>query len=272
MKIAIAGKGGVGKTVIASSIAWCLARTGYTTLAIDADESPNLALSLGLSQEEAARIVPILENEELIRRKTDTGFSGVYNLNYSVDDIVGDFSIATPAGVHLLVMGAVKAVGSGCACPANSLIQAMLHHLVVERDEALVLDMEAGVEHLGRGTAEDVDSMLVVSDANKKSLITAGTIASLAREAGIPHIELVGNRVENCGQQAIISTFASQHQLPLLGVVPYDLAVTQAGIQGSSTLTLDGTSAFQAIEKLTGKLTEVKMKDAIKVSQKGGKA
>jgi len=263
MKIAIAGKGGVGKTVIASGIAWSLARAGYTTLAIDADASPNLALSLGLSQEEAARIVPILENDELIRIKTGTDFSGVYNLNFSVDDIVRDFSIPTPAGVHLLVMGAVKSMGSGCACPGNSLIRALLRHLVVERDEVVVLDMEAGVEHLGRGTAEAVDWMLVVSDANKKSLITAATIANIAREAGISHIAMVGNRIGNGAQKDIISTFADQHDLPLLGAVPFDCAVVQAGINGSSILTLDGTSAFRAIEKITCQLTPVTMNEAI---------
>ncbi len=269
MKIAIAGKGGVGKTFIASGIAWSLARAGYTTLAIDADESPNLALSLGLSQEEAARIVPVLENEELIKRKTGTDFSGVYNLNFTVDDIVRDFSIPTPAGVNLLVMGAVKAVGSGCACPANSLIRAILHHLVVERNEAVVLDMEAGVEHLGRGTAEDVGWMLVVSDANKKSLITAGSIASLARDAGIPRVEMVGNRVENDQQKEIIRAFADQQGIPLLGVVPYDGVVMQAGIQGNSTMTLMDTSALRAIEKLAGLLTSAATNDAIKSGKAG---
>ncbi|WP_174591544.1 nucleotide-binding protein [Methanocella conradii] len=264
MKIAIAGKGGVGKTFIASGIAWSLVRAGYTTLAIDADESPNLALSLGLSQEDAARIVPILENDELIRRKTATEFSGVYNLNFSVDDIVHDFSIPTPAGVHLLVMGAVKSAGSGCACPANSMVRILLHHLVVERDEAVVLDMEAGVEHLGRGTAEAVDWMLVVSDANKKSLITAATIANLAKELGIPHIEMVGSRIENDIQKNIVTAFADQHDLPLLGVVPFDSAVMKAGIQGSSTLTLYGTSALLAIDKITAQLIHATKKDATK--------
>jgi CO dehydrogenase maturation factor len=255
MKIAIAGKGGVGKTVIASGIARSLARTGYTTLAIDADSSPNLALSLGLSPEEAAKIIPVSENDELIKRKTGTGFSGVYNLNFSVDDIVRDFSMHTPAGVHLLVMGAVKSMGAGCACPGNTLIRSLLRHLVVERDEAVVLDMEAGLEHLGRGTAEAVDWMLVVSDANQKSLITAATIAKMAREAGISRVALVGNRIENNEQKDIVSAFAGQHDLPLLGVVPFDKAVVQSGIQGSSVLSIEGTLAFQAIEKISRHLT-----------------
>jgi len=264
MKIAIAGKGGVGKTVIASGIAISLVRAGYKTLAIDADESPNLALSLGLSQEEAAGIVPVLENDELIKRKTGTDFSGVYNLNFSVDDVVRDFSMPTPAGVHLLVMGAVRSAGSGCACAANSLLRAMLHHLVVERDEAVVLDMEAGVEHLGRGTAECVDRMLIISDANKKSLLTALTIAGLSREAGIPHVELVGSRVENNGQNDIISAFADQNNLPLLGVVPFDDAIKQSGINGIPIITLNGTPGMRAIEKIMSQLTTNDLK--------GGKA
>jgi len=255
MKIAIAGKGGVGKTVIAGCIAWSLARDGYTTLAIDADSSPNLALSLGLSPEEAARIVPVLENKELIEKKTGTGYSGVFNINFTVDDIVRDYSMPTPAGVNLLVMGAVKAMGAGCACPGNTLIRSLLRHLVVERDEAVVLDMEAGLEHLGRATAEAVDWMLIVSDANQKSLITAATIARMARESGIGHVALVGNRVENNEQREIVSAFASQHDLPILGVVPFDPAVVHSGIHSSSILSLDGTPAFRAIENIRRNLT-----------------
>jgi CO dehydrogenase maturation factor len=261
MKIAIAGKGGVGKTVIAGCIARALARDGFTTLAIDADSSPNLALSLELSPEDTAKIIPISENAELIRKKTGTGFSGVYNLNFFVDDIVRDYSMPTPAGVHLLVMGAVKSMGEGCACPGNTLIRALLRHLVVERDEAVVLDMEAGLEHLGRGTAEAVDWMLVVSDANQKSLITARTIARMARDASISHIALIGNRVENREQKEIITAFASQHDLPLCGFVPFDAAVVHSGIHGSSILTLEGTPAFRAIEHIARHMA----------SQKGGK-
>ncbi len=256
MKIAVAGKGGVGKTVIASGIALSLARAGYTTLAIDADPSPNLALSLGLSREEEARIVPVVENEGLIKMKTGTDFMGVYNLNFSVDDIVRDYSVPTPAGVHLLVMGAVKSAGAGCACPANSLVRALLRHLVVERDEAVVLDMEAGVEHLGRGTAEAVDWMLVVSDANRKSLAIASTIAKMAREAGISRVAMVGNRVESEEQKGIISSFASQHEIPLQGVVPFDCAVVDSGINGSSVLALAGTPALESIEKLALRLID----------------
>ena len=248
MKIAIAGKGGVGKTLIASGLAWSFARAGYTTLAIDADPSPNLALSLGLSAEETGAIVPISENEVLIKKKTGTSFPGVYNLNFPVDDIIRDFAVSTPAGVHLLVMGTVKSMGSGCTCPANSVTRALVRHLVEKRNNAVVLDMEAGIEHLGRGTAEQVNMMIVASDANKKSLTVAAAIARMAQDAGIPRVELVGNRIANPDEEAIVLSFAREHQLHVLGLVPFDPAVARSGIAGSPVMALEGTPAQSAIE------------------------
>ncbi len=205
MKIAIAGKGGVGKTLIASGLAWSFVRGGLTTIAIDADPSPNLALSLGLLPAETNAIIPISENETLIQKKTGTSFPGVYNLNFSVDDIIRDFAVSTSSGVYLLVMGTVKSMGSGCTCPANSVTRALIRHLVVDRDDAVVMDMEAGIEHLGRGTAEQVDMMIVVTDANKKSLSVAATIARMAQDAGIHRVELVGNRIANPDEDTLVT-------------------------------------------------------------------
>lgn len=250
MKIAIAGKGGVGKTLIASGLAWSFVRGGLTTIAIDADPSPNLALSLGLSTEKTTAIIPISENEALIQKKTGTSFPGVYNLNFSVDDIIRDFAVSTPSGVHLLVMGTVKSMGSGCTCPANSVTRALVRHLVIDRNDAVVLDMEAGTEHLGRGTAEQVDMMIVVSDANKKSLVVAATIARIAQDAGIQRVELVGNRIANLDEETLMRSFALEHQLNVLGIIPFDPAVVRAGIAGSPVMALEGTPAFHAIERI----------------------
>jgi len=257
MKIAVAGKGGVGKTLVASGIAWSLARSGLTTIAIDADPSPNLALSLGILEKDAAAIVPVSENDSLVRKKTGTGFPGVYNLNFSVDDVVRDFSVATPTGVHLLVMGTVNSMGSGCTCPANSVIRTLLRHLVIERDEAVVLDMEAGIEHLGRGTAEGVDIMLVVSDANKKSLAVAETIGRMALDFGIPRVELAGNRIGSEAEKKTIDRFAQEHNMPILGFIPYDPDVFSAGIRGEPVTALQGTVALQSIEEITTKITRI---------------
>lgn len=250
MKIAVAGKGGVGKTLVAGGIAIYLAQAEHTTIAIDADPAPNLALSLGISFQEANEITPVSENAELIQAKTATTYPGVYSLNFTVNDIVSKFSVPTPAGVNLLVMGTVKSMNSGCSCAANSVIRALIRHLIVERDEAVVLDMEAGLEHLGRGTAEGVDCMLVVSDANAKSLDTAGKIAAMAKNSGIPHTMLIGNRIQTGSQKNTVKDFAASHSLQVAGNIPFDPAVAEAGISGDSLLTLAGSPALEAIEKI----------------------
>lgn len=250
MKIAIAGKGGVGKTLVAGGIALSLARSGYTTIAIDADPTPNLAVSLGIPLQEANAIQPVSENADLIRAKTGTGYPGVYSLNFSVRDIVKKFSVPTPAGVNLLVMGTVRSMDAGCSCAANSVIRALIRHLIVERDEAVVLDMEAGLEHLGRGTAGGVDCMLVVSDANAKSLDTAGKISAMAQDFGIPATMLIGNRIQNNSQKHGIQEYADRNGLQVAGFVPFDPAVADAGIAGESLLTLTGSPAMKAIEKI----------------------
>ncbi|MDD1674016.1 MAG: P-loop NTPase [Methanomicrobiales archaeon] len=254
MKIAVSGKGGVGKTFIAGTLAWLFAREGKPVIAIDADSSPNLALSLGISPEQAEQILPVSENKELIDLKTATEFPGVYNLSFTVDDIITRYALPTPAGVHLLVMGTVAAMGSGCACPANMVVQALLRHLVVHRGEVVILDMEAGVEHLGRGTADHVDLMLVVTDANGKSLHTARRIAHLSEGSGILRVTILGNRIENAEQQHLVQEFCHRYTLPLLGCVPFDPLVRDAGLRGGSVFPVQDGEALRSLEKIRKKL------------------
>jgi CO dehydrogenase maturation factor len=254
MKIAVAGKGGVGKTLVAAGLAWSFSRRGFRTIAVDADPTPNLGVSLGLSIREASAILPISENASLIESKTRTGFPGVYSLTFSVDDVIRDYAVPTPSGARLLVMGTVKAMGSGCSCAANTVLRNLIRHLVVDRDEALVLDMEAGLEHLGRGTTEGVDVMLVVTDANAKSLETARIISRMAAESGVPNVILAGNRIGSEDEMRIISVFARENESRLVGMIPFDPAVIKAGIGADPVMVLEGTPAMKEIERITESL------------------
>ena len=250
MKVAVSGKGGVGKTLIAGGLASGFASRGLKTMAIDADSSPNLALTLGLSTEESRKIVPISENKELVDSKTSTGYSGVYRLNFTVDDIIRNYAISTPLNASLIVMGTVKAMEAGCMCAPNSVIRAMLRHLIVERDEAVVLDLEAGVEHIGRGTARQVDALLIVADSNLKSLEIAKRIYDLASKAGMQHLYLVGNRVMNPTQEEAIRHFAEENELPVLALIPFDTKITEADMLGKTPLKHKEISAVQAIDNI----------------------
>ncbi len=250
MKIAVAGKGGVGKTLIAGGLAIGFVERGLKTIAIDADSSPNLALTLGLSTEESRKIIPISENKGLVESKTSTGYSGVYRLSFTVDDIVRDYAVKTPFGVNLVVMGTVKAMESGCMCAPNSVIRAILRHLIVERDEAVVLDLEAGVEHIGRGTARRVDAILIVADSNLKSLEIAKHVYDLAAAAGIRNLYVVGNRVMDKVQEEAIRKFAEKNVLPILATIPFDIEVTEADMHGETPLKTKELDAVRAIDNI----------------------
>jgi CO dehydrogenase maturation factor len=250
MKVAVSGKGGVGKTLIAAGLAHGFAERGLKTIAIDADSSPNLALTLGLSTEEARKIMPISENKELVESKTGTGYSGVYRLSFTVDDIVRDYAVSTPFGVNLIVMGTVKAMESGCMCAPNAVIRALLRHLIVERNEAVVLDLEAGVEHIGRGTARQVDALLIVADSNLKSLEIAKHIHDLAMNAGMKQLYLIGNRVMNEAQKEAIKSFAEKNGLSILTFIPFDQKVTEADMLGETPLKHKEIEAVRAIDNI----------------------
>ena len=175
----------MGKTLVSGTLAGYFAQKGFKVMAIDADPSPNLALTLGIPVEEANKIVPISENAELLESKTRTDYPGVFKLHFTVDDIIEENGMKSPYGVNLLVMGTVKSAGSGCACGANAVVRELLRYMIVDRDEIVVVDMEAGVEHMGRGTASHVDIMLIVADSSRKSLEIAKKLSGFAHQAGI---------------------------------------------------------------------------------------
>ncbi len=250
MKIAVAGKGGVGKTLIAGGLARGFVERGLKTIGIDADSSPNLGLTLGLTAEETRKIIPISDNQPLVESKTSTGYSGVYNLNFSVDDIVKQYSVPTPLGVNLIVMGTVHTMGAGCMCAPTAVIRALLRHLVVEVNEVVVMDLEAGVEHIGRGTAQQVDALLIVADSNLKSLEIAKHIHEMAAAGGMKQLFLVGNRVMNDAQKEAITTFAKENGINVLAFVPWDQKIIESDMQGITPLKNKDFEAVKAIDNI----------------------
>ena len=257
MKIAVSGKGGVGKTLVSGTLAGYFAKKGFKVMAIDADPSPNLALTLGIPVEEANKIVPISENTELLNSKTRTDFPGVFKLHFTVDDIVEENGMKSPYGVNLLVMGTIKSAGEGCACGANAVIRELLRHMIVERDEIVVVDMEAGVEHMGRGTASQVDIMLIVVDSSRKSLEIAKKLSGFAHEAGIKKVLIVGNRVRELEEKELITDFTIKNDLKLISLIPYDDIVIKADRVGEAPLKYAETSeSVKAIQSIGEQLLQ----------------
>jgi len=228
MKIAITGKGGVGKTTLTALLAQVFADQGKQVLAVDADPSPCLAGALGFPAELSAKLHPISEMDELIYERTGAKkgtLGGFFTINPRVDDIPERFSVVY-RGVRLLSMGAVETGGSGCICPEAALLKTLFTNLMFRQDEVLLLDMYAGVEHLGRATVDFVDAMLIVVEPTRRSLGTAAQIVKLANDIGLHRLYLVGNKVRTDEEAAFLR--AETPGLPLLGCLPVDLAVQEA--------------------------------------------
>jgi CO dehydrogenase maturation factor len=228
MKLAITGKGGVGKTTLTALLAQSYADTGRQVLAVDADPSPCLAGALGFPSELRAQLKPIAEMDQLIEERTGAKpgtVGGFFTLNPRVDDIPERFSVLH-RGVRLLEMGSVDLGGSGCICPESAMLKTLFTHLLFRKDDILLLDMYAGVEHLGRATVDFVDAMLVVVEPTRRSLGTAAQIKKLAKDIGLMRIYLVGNKVRNDEEAKFLER--ETPDIPLLGYLPADLKVQEA--------------------------------------------
>jgi CO dehydrogenase maturation factor len=228
MKLAITGKGGVGKTTLTALLAQTYADIGRQVLAVDADPSPCLAGALGVPTELRAQLKPIADMDALIEERTGAKpgtAGGFFTLNPRVDDIPERFSILH-RGVRLLEMGTVETGGSGCICPESAMLKTLFTHLLFRKDDILLLDMYAGVEHLGRATVDFVDAMLVVVEPTRRSLGIAAQIKKLANDLGLMRLYLVGNKVRNHEEVEFLE--AETPDLPLLGYLPADLKVQEA--------------------------------------------
>lgn len=253
MKVAVSGKGGSGKTTVSGTLARALAQADNEVLAIDDDDNPNLSLTLGIPRERRVAAIPgdLLERIELPNGDQEL------ELAKSPQQIIDDYAADAPDGVKMLKMGEVDHANSGCMCGAHATAREVLSSVVEDRDEVTVMDMVAGVEHLGRGTAKDVDTLLVVVEPYYKSLETGRRTKDLAEELDIPEIRVVANKVRDDHDQEAIEEFCADHDLEIAAVVPYDDAIRHADQEGTAPIDYDPDAPGPtAIRELADNLVE----------------
>ena len=245
MKIAVSGKGGVGKTTFAALLIRILDEEGKHVLAIDADPDANLAAAIGI--DDSDKIAAISEMKELIFERTGAkpgGMGGFFKLNPKVDDLPDTLSVKLN-NIKLIRMGGIKKGGSGCICPESTLLKALITHIVLQRNEVVVMDMEAGIEHLGRATAGAVDKLIVVVEPGRRSIDTAERIKKLASEIGLTNIKVVGNKIRNDKDKEFLKKHLSDFKF--IAFLPYDNALIEADLNGISPFNTD--SPAKAIVK-----------------------
>ena len=251
MKLAVSGKGGVGITTFSALLIRTLNAQGKRVLAIDADPDANLAAALGIP--DAEKIVPIAEMKDLIFERTEAQpgtIGGFFKLNPKVDDLPDSLS-AKLENIKMMRLGGVKKGGSGCICPESTLLRALMLHIVLARDEVVVMDMEAGIEHLGRATASAVDNLIVVVEPGRRSMDTAGHIKKLASEIGLKNIGLVGNKIRGQKDEEFLKKHLSDFEF--LGFIRQDEALIEADLDGVSPYDVDSiakTNVKEMIAKL----------------------
>ncbi len=255
MKLAVTGKGGVGKTTVVAGLARVLTDRRQKVLVIDADPASNLALALGIPRDQ--RLQPISEMKELIEERTETkpgSMGGFFKLNPRVDDLPEKYYLEKD-GIRLMVMGTVQKGGGGCVCPENVLVRALVSHLLLRKGDAVILDMEAGVEHLGRATASAVDQLIVVVEPGRRSLEVAGKIRKLAGDIGLRNIRLVGNKVRGEADRRFLAE--QMPEIPFLGFLAYDPKIVEADLAGRAPF--EGNDDFEAaMDEISARLISLK--------------
>ncbi len=248
MKIAVSGKGGVGKTTLSSLLARYWASKGYRVLAVDADPDANLGSALGIPTN---GIVPIAKMESLIEERTGAKpgtVGGFFKMNPKVDDLPEALG-KEKDGVRLLLMGTVKKGGGGCICPESVLLKALVNHLVLYHKDMVIMDMEAGIEHLGRGTAQGVDRLLIVVEPGMRSIETADKVKELTQDIGLTKMKIaaVGSKVRTPAQREFLEH--NIQGIPLIGILPYSEEIAAADLE-SRPPSLQDPEIFAAVEQI----------------------
>ncbi|MDI6795974.1 MAG: carbon monoxide dehydrogenase accessory protein CooC [Desulfatibacillaceae bacterium] len=253
MKLAVSGKGGVGKTTFSALLIRTLDQAGKRVLAIDADPDANLASALGIP--DAHKITPISEMKDLIAERTESkpgAIGSFFKLNPKVDDLPEALS-AKLGNIKLMRLGGVKKGGAGCICPESTMLKVLVSHVILARDEVVVMDMEAGIEHLGRGTAMAVDKLIVVVEPGRRSIETAKHVRELASQIKLTKIAVVGNKIRGPADEAFLKENLPDFEF--LGFVPFDNRLIEADVAGVSPFDTD-SPARAAVQKMLEKLSE----------------
>lgn len=253
MKIAITGKGGVGKSTISAALSRYFAENGYRVLAVDADPDANLALALGMEVEKAEKIIPIAEMNSLVEERTGAKpgtFGTTFKMNPKVDDIperyAHDFE-----GIKVLVMGSVDVGGSGCVCAEHVLLRRLTSHLILREKDVVIMDMEAGIEHLGRGTADSVDAFITVVEPGERSVQTFKTVKKLSADLGVKNVMVIGNKITDKDDEDFIRNQVGEENC--LGFIYYDKTISVSDRENTSSY-LASATLKKNIEEIAQKL------------------
>ncbi|MBA7614942.1 hypothetical protein ES703_22216 [subsurface metagenome] len=261
LKIAIGGKGGVGKTTVCAVWAQLFAEDGFDVLAIDADPNTNLASAFGIPSEQSPE--PLIRMKQLIAERTGTGKDTVgayFRLNPKVSDLPQEYWLKVN-GLKLLVLGAIRQAGAGCACPEGAFLKALLTHTILQRQELVLVDLAAGVEFMGRASVEGIDALVVVVEPGSRSIETAVNIARMAKELGIKEVAAIVNKITDAGQVDVIKSQLAhrpvlrretqgQANMTVIANIEYSPAVQEADLKGEPV--------FQASVELVDELKEAK--------------